>query len=185
MAFSYGYDGSCKRIRERDHVRNVYDMGFTISRMISSMDLPVFSVVNGYALGMGLEIALSCDMILATGRSRFGIPDINYGLPSMTGVISTVQENYGRGVYNRLMTGEIFDAETALGIGMLAGIIDGENWLSSSVEYIRKMNLGIMSYYKRENMKFSQGTNMDRLFLDFYDLEKIKLKELEAFRDTL
>ena len=61
----------------------------------------------------------------------------------------------------------------------------GENWLSSSVEYIRKMNLGIMSYYKRENMKFSQGTNMDRLFLDFYDLEKIKLKELEAFRDTL
>ena len=68
---------------------------------------------------------------------------------------------------------------------MLAGIIEGENWLSSGVEYIRKMNLGILSYYKRENMKFSQGTNMDRLFLDFYDLEKIKLKELEAFRDTL
>jgi enoyl-CoA hydratase len=185
VAFSYGYDGSCRRIRERDHVRNVYDMGFTISRMISSMDLPVFSVVNGYALGMGLEIALSCDMILATGRSKFGIPDINYGLPSMTGVISTVQENYGRGVYNRLMTGEIFDAETALGIGMLAGIIEEENWLNSGVEYIRRMNLGILSYYKRENMKFSQGTNMDRLFLDFYDLEKIRLKELEAFRDTL
>jgi len=184
-AFSYGYDGSCTRIHERDHVRNIYDMGFTISRMISSMDIPVFAIVNGYALGMGLEIALSCDMMLATPSSRFGMPDINYGLPSLTGAISTVQENYGKGAYNKLISGEIFGTETSLNLGLLTKILDDEGWLDSGMKFIRSLNLRVLSFYKRENMKFPQGTNMDRLFLDLYDLEGIRLKDLEALRDTL
>lgn len=184
-SFSFGYDSSCKRIREREHVKGIYEMGFTISRMIAALDVPVFSIVNGYALGMGLEIALSCDMIISSRNSKFGMPDFNYGLPSMTGIMASAMDSYGKAAYNRLMSGEIFDADTALSLGLITKIIEGDNLLKNGMDFVRSLNLDLLSFYKRENMKFSQSINTDRLFLDFYDLEKIRLKELEAFRNTL
>jgi enoyl-CoA hydratase/carnithine racemase len=184
-SFSVGYDGSCKRIQERSHMKNIYGLGFTVSRMLASLDVPVFALVDGLALGMGLEFALSCDMIISSARSRFGMPDLKYGLPSLTGVISSVVENYGKGSYSRLMSGDVFDAHTAFDLGIVSSIVDGDDFFRSAMKYVRSINLELMSFYKRENMKFSQSINTDRILMDFYDLTKIRLKELEAFRNTL
>ncbi|MEM0155176.1 MAG: enoyl-CoA hydratase/isomerase family protein [Thermoplasmataceae archaeon] len=184
-SFSVGYDGSCKRIQERGHMKNIYEMGFTISRMLASIDVPVFALVDGLTLGMGMEFALSCDMIISSRKSRFGMPDFRYGLPSLTGVISSVLETYGKRAYGMLMSGEIFDAATAFDIGVVSRIVEGKEFFRSSMEYVRSINLELMSFYKRENMRFSQSVNADRLLMDFYDLTRIRLKELEVFRSTL
>ena len=88
------------------------------------LPVPVIARIDGYALGAGLEVAVSCDMRVATRRAKFGMPETKVGIPSVVeaALIPTLI-GYGR-ARELLMLGEIIDADTALRWGLVERVVE-------------------------------------------------------------
>ena len=86
-----------------------------------NMRKPSIAMVDGFALGGGLEVACSCDIRIASTRSKFGTPEINLGL--IPGYVSLL--GYGKAL-ELVMTGEMIDAGEALRIGLVNHITEPE-----------------------------------------------------------
>ena len=184
-AFSVGYNGSCVRLNDRSFLKNIYSLGFSISRAMQTLSLPVISVVDGLALGMGLEFALSTDMVIASDHSRFGMPDLKFGLPSFTGIIPEVMDRFPSQAYNRIISGEVMSAQEAKAIGIVSSVIPDKDFKTGVSKFLREINPELFSFYKSTRSTSSRTSSIDRLFFDVYDTSKIKIKELYAFRNTL
>jgi len=91
---------------------------------IASIDRPVIAVINGDALGQGLELALSCDIRLASPQARFGFPQVALGLIPMDGGTQRLSRIVGRGkALELILTGQTISAEEALAIGLVSKVV--------------------------------------------------------------
>jgi len=103
--------------------------------------VPVVARIDGYALGAGLEVAVSCDLRVATHRAKFGMPEVKVGLPSVVEAALIPQLiGFGR-ARELLMLGEIIDAETALRWGLIERVVAPEA-LDAEVEKVIAALLG-------------------------------------------
>ncbi|MGH6663658.1 MAG: enoyl-CoA hydratase [Pseudolabrys sp.] len=85
--------------------------------------VPVIAAIDGYALGAGLEVAVSCDLRVATTRAKFGMPEVKVGIPSVVeAALIPALIGYGR-ARELLMLGEIIDADTALRWGLVERVV--------------------------------------------------------------
>jgi enoyl-CoA hydratase/carnithine racemase len=83
------------------------------------LPVPVIARIDGYALGAGLEVAVSCDLRIATARAKFGMPEVKVGIPSVVeAALIPRLIGFGR-ARELLMLGEIIDAETAFRWGLV------------------------------------------------------------------
>jgi len=90
------------------------------------LPVPVVAAIDGYALGAGLEVAVSCDLRVATSRAKFGMPEVKVGLPSVVEAALIPQLiGFGR-ARELLMLGEIIDAATALRWGLIERMVEPE-----------------------------------------------------------
>jgi len=81
---------------------------------------PLVARVDGYALGGGFELALACDIIVASERAVFGLPEAGLGLvPGAGGVFRLTRQLPLRSALGYLMTGRRFDAARALQLGLI------------------------------------------------------------------
>lgn len=81
--------------------------------------VPVIARIDGYALGAGLELAVSCDLRLASRRARFGMPEVRVGIPSVVeAALIPRLIGFGR-ARELLLLGELIDGETALRWGLI------------------------------------------------------------------
>ena len=88
--------------------------------------LPVLVIarIDGYALGAGLEVAVSCDLRVATRRAKFGMPEVKVGLPSVVEA-ALIPGLIGWGRARELLyLGETIDAETALRWGLVERVVE-------------------------------------------------------------
>tara|TARA_B100001142_G_scaffold271381_1_gene277885 strand:+ start:4594 stop:5436 length:843 start_codon:yes stop_codon:yes gene_type:complete len=84
-----------------------------------SLSKPTIAMVDGFALGGGCEVACSCDVRIASSRSRFGTPEINLGLIPGYGATQRLVRLIGYGkTMEMVMTGEMIDADEAHRIGL-------------------------------------------------------------------
>ena len=87
---------------------------------IWNLSIPTIASIDGFALGGGSEIALSCDMRIATNRSRFGTPEINLGLIPGGGGTQRLARLLGYGkALEMVMSGDMVDAVEAYRIGLV------------------------------------------------------------------
>ena len=102
---------------------------------IESSPLPVIAAINGYALGGGLELALACDLRIATRSALLGMPQSRLGLiPGWNGAERLV-ETVGRSrATHLLLKGERLDATRAEAIGLVDFVVDGSA-VQAAVEY--------------------------------------------------
>jgi enoyl-CoA hydratase/carnithine racemase len=99
------------------------------------LPVPVIAAIDGYALGAGLEVAVSCDLRVATRRAKFGMPEVKVGIPSVVeAALIPSLIGYGR-ARELLMLGEIIDAETALRWGLIERLVAPET-LDAEIETI-------------------------------------------------
>jgi enoyl-CoA hydratase/carnithine racemase len=87
------------------------------------LPVPVIAAIDDYALGAGLEVAVSCDLRIATTRAKFGMPEVKVGLPSVVEaalIPRLIGESRAREL---LLLGDIIDAETALHWGVVTRVV--------------------------------------------------------------
>ena len=105
---------------------------------IRRLPVPVIARVNGFCLGSGMELAASCDLRVATDASRFGMPEVKFGIPSgMEACLLPGLVGWGK-ARELVFTGELMDAQEAHRCGFVdrlvtPGEIDEavEKWVSS------------------------------------------------------
>jgi enoyl-CoA hydratase/carnithine racemase len=102
---------------------------------LRNLPVPVIARIDGYALGAGLEVAVSCDLRVASSRAKFGMPEVRLGLPSVVEA-ALLPRLVGFGHARELvLLGENIDAETALRWGLIERAVAPEV-LDAEVEKI-------------------------------------------------
>lgn len=98
-------------------------LGRSVMERIERLPLPVLAAVNGYALGGGFELALACDVIIASEQARFGLPEAKLALLPGGGGTQRLPRAVGPYVARRLLfSGEIVDARRAYELGFVTEV---------------------------------------------------------------
>jgi len=108
----------------RDTAREFITLVHRTCDCLRRLPVPVIAAIDGYALGAGLEVAVSCDLRVATNRAKFGMPETKVGIPSVVEAALIPQLiGFGR-ARELLMLGEIIDAEIALNWGLVERVVE-------------------------------------------------------------
>jgi len=134
-AFSAG--GDLRRMRDSDstplerHEFIRHEFGGLIKQIVA-MDKPVIAAINGYAMGVGLFTALSCDMIIASDQAKFGTAYIHLGLAPL-GVSYLLAKILGYcRAYELCALGDVFDARRAEALGVVNCVVPHERLLDET-----------------------------------------------------
>lgn len=108
--------------------------------VMASFPRPVIAMVNGFCLGGGCELALSCDLRVASEKARFGQPEINLGLIPGGGGTQRLPRQVGLGHALRLiLTGEMISAQEAKEIGLVEMVVPHQELREKTLELAEKM----------------------------------------------
>ncbi len=98
------------------------------------LDKPLIAAVDGVAVGGGFELALACDIIVATRRSRFGLPEPLVGAVALGGGMHRLARQIGlKQAMGLILTGDIIDAEQAHRVGIITELV-ADDALAAAVD---------------------------------------------------
>jgi enoyl-CoA hydratase len=101
---------------------------------------PIIAMINGFCLGGGCELALSCDIRIASDKSRFGQPEINLGIIPGGGGTQRLTRLVGEGkAMQMILTGEMIDAQEAYRIGLVNDVYPADQLESKTMELAAKI----------------------------------------------
>lgn len=147
---------------------------------IEKLPIPVIAAVNGYALGGGCELAMACDMRIASKNALFGQPEVSLGLiPGYSGTLRLPRLIGLGNALKCLMTGDPISAEEAFRLGLVQELTEKEDLASTALRYAQKIAsqgpkaVRMVKEVARSGMQVGTEKAMD--------LEKIRFSEL--FKD--
>ncbi|MEO0124270.1 MAG: enoyl-CoA hydratase-related protein [candidate division WOR-3 bacterium] len=120
--------------------REYSQIGQRVLSLIENMEKPVIAAVNGYALGSGCEIAMACDIRIASEKAKFGQPEVKLGLiPGHAGT-QRLARLVGIGKAKELIfTGDLIDAQEAYNIGLVNKVVSADNLLEEAKNIAKKI----------------------------------------------
>lgn len=129
-AFAAGADINELRATESANAaRRFSQISHSVGFQIASMDKPVIAAINGFALGGGLELAMSCDIRVASSAAQVGQPEILLGIIPGWGGTQRLPRLIGPGAAKLLcMTGERIGADEALRLGIVERVFPAESF---------------------------------------------------------
>ena len=102
---------------------------------LENLPLPTIAAVNGFALGGGNELAMSCDIRIASEKAKFGQPEVSLGVPPCFGGTQRLPRLVGYGMAKELIyTGRMVCAEEAKEIGLVNKVVAPEELLHTAME---------------------------------------------------
>jgi len=164
--FCPGWD--LKAAADGDAVDGDYGIGgFGGLQELGNLNKPVIAAVNGICCGGGLELALSCDLILASENATFALPEIRSGTVADAASIKLPKRIPYHVAMDLLLTGRWFDADEALRWGLLKEITTSEDLLPKVWDIARLLESGpplVFAAIKEvvreaEDMKFQDALN--------------------------
>ncbi len=121
-------------------MRAFSEMGRRLGDAMATCNKPIIAAVNGYALGGGCELALACDIRIASDRARLGQPEVNIGIIPGFGGSQRLPRIVGPGWAAELVyTGEMIDADTAERIGLVNRVVPADRLLAEAKAMARKI----------------------------------------------
>ena len=119
-AFIAGADIKAMEKMDRFGIMAFAELGHSLLDALESLEIPVIAAVNGFALGGGCELAMGCDMILASEKARFSQPEINLGIIPGFGGTQRLARLVGRARAKELIyTGDMISATRAYEMGLV------------------------------------------------------------------
>jgi len=132
-AFAAGAD--IKEMASQSYVDMYMGDFFGRHNSISNCRTPIIAAVSGYALGGGCELAMMCDMILASDTAKFGQPEIKLGvIPGMGGSQRLTRAVGKSKAMEMILTGRMMDANEAERAGLVARIIPAQDLLNEAIK---------------------------------------------------
>jgi len=119
-----------ERLHERLHYRD----------LINKISKPVIAAVSGFALGGGCELAMSCDIIIASETARFGQPEVNLGIIPGSGGTQRLTRLVGKHrAMELILTGDIINAADAERLGLVNRVVPVELFLEEAKSVAKKI----------------------------------------------
>lgn len=137
-AFLSGADiGELHRRTQQDALCSINQRLFTA---IEDFPWPVIAAVNGYALGGGFEMAIACDLRVASETAQFGFPETGLGIIPGAGGTQRLPRLINLALAKELiLTGSIIDAARALELGLVSAVVPPAQLMPTAVSYAEKM----------------------------------------------
>lgn len=189
-AFAAGADISEFAGKDSDDVREFFDDNAW--EAIWNLSKPTIAMVDGFALGGGTELALACDLRVASSRAIFGQPEINLGLIPGGGGTQRLCRLLGYGkAMEMTLTGEMVGAAEAMDIGLVNKVVESEELESAAMalaENIARKSPYTVKVAKRAvrsalDLPFSEGVLAERSeFVALFDTEDKEIG-VSAFLD--
>ena len=115
-------------------------IGAIAFRKLETLPIPVIAAVNGFALGGGCELAMACDIRIASNKAKFGQPEVGLGItPGFSGtyrLAKLVGQGYAK---EMIFTGKAIRADEALRIGLVNAIYEPEELMDKAIEMAKTM----------------------------------------------
>jgi enoyl-CoA hydratase len=129
-AFSAGVDIEEMSAMSTLEAKARADAGHALCALIEESRFPVIAAVNGFALGGGCELALTCDFIYASDRAKLGQPEVNLGVIPGFGGTQRLARRVGIARARELIyTGDLLPADKALAIGLVNEVVPHDELL--------------------------------------------------------
>lgn len=143
---------------------------------------PVIAAVNGFALGAGCELAMSCQFRIASSNAKFGQPEVNLGLVPGYGGTQRLVQLIGKGrALEMLLSANMIDAQTALQLGLVNHVVEPDDLLPKAKELLRLINtkapLALAGCIKAANAVFDNENGYEteaKLFGELFATEDLK-----------
>lgn len=121
---SFASGADLRALQQRTWQDQLMTPNSAILRRIELLRKPVIAAVNGFALGGGSELALACDIRIASDKARFGFPEVSVGVLPSGGGTQRLSRIVGIGKAKELiLTGRIIDAHEALSMGLVSAVV--------------------------------------------------------------
>jgi enoyl-CoA hydratase len=131
---------------------------------IDGFPKPIIAMINGYCLGGGCELALACDIRIASERASFGQPEINLGIMPGGGGTQRLTRLVGEGkAMELILTGAIIDAQTALTIGLVNHVVPADQLETKTMEIANRIaeKSPIALRLAKEAVKIASRSSLD------------------------
>ena len=116
------------------------EMGQAVFAKLDKLPIPSVAIINGYAFGGGLELALACTFRIATKNAKMGLPEIKLGLIPGYGGTQRLPRTIGEArALEMIMTGRTVDANEAARIGLVNRLIEGDA-VAQGIAYAREFS---------------------------------------------
>ena len=150
-----------------------------VTEVIENLRKPVIAMIDGFCLGGGLEIAMSCDLRIASDRTKLGQPEINIGIIPGAGGTQRLTRLVGEGrAMEMILTGRMVKAEEGLQYGILNFIFTPDELEEKTMEIAKKITekspyaieRAKQSVKSVSNMKLKEGLKFEReMFLECFN----------------
>ena len=151
--------------------RKIAKRGQAACDAIERLEKPVIAAVNGYALGGGCEIAMACDIRIASTKAVFGTPEVNLGLIPCFGGTQRLTRLVGYGIAKELIfSARQVKADEALRIGLANKVVEPEELLGAAEDMMRLILSKSSSAVSCAKVAINKGAEMD--IFNALELEK-------------
>lgn len=136
----------------------------TLFEAVETLPKPVIAAINGFCLGGGNELAMACDIRIASDKARFGQPEVNLGILPGGGGTQRLPRLVGTGNALRLLfTGDIIPADQALRMGLVDEVVPAAELMNHVFELARKIatRSPVALQLIKEAVRASQRTPLD------------------------
>ncbi|MFZ0445203.1 MAG: enoyl-CoA hydratase-related protein [Bacillus sp. (in: firmicutes)] len=111
-----------------------------VYRRIENSKKATIAAINGFALGGGSELAMSCDIRMASENAKFGLPELNLSVIPGAGGTQRLTRIIGKGrAMNMILTGEFISASEAKAIGLVSDVVPLEELMDAALEKASKI----------------------------------------------
>ncbi len=139
-AFAAGADIAELHENDKAHGTMFSEYGSYVFRMIEQLEIPSIAAINGFALGGGCELALSCDIRFASENAKLGQPEVNLGIIPGYGGTQRLTHLVGSAKSMELiLSGDVIDASEAEKIGLVNKVYSPDNLLQESIDFANKI----------------------------------------------
>ena len=139
-AFCAGADIAELAGRTLAQTRRGAELGQAVMAKIERLPMPSVAIVNGYAFGGGLELALACTFRLVTPNAKLGLPEIKLGLVPGYGGTQRLPRAVGEArALEMILTARALDAQTALAWGLASRMVEGDP-LAAGIAFAREFS---------------------------------------------
>lgn len=139
-AFVAGADIVEMKDKNSREAREFAELGIKVFRRLELMEKPVIAAVNGFALGGGCELAMSCDIRIAGEKAKFGQPEVGLGItPGFAGT-QRLSRLVGISKAKELIfTGDMINANVAERIGLVNKVVSQEEIMNEAINLAKKI----------------------------------------------